>query len=93
MITREQCRGCNDDFYNGRTNIGGDDRCWSAKGGRMAKRYAIGTWTAPTVPFAFTEVRVPSCYRQKGTHYTDKLPDFVKLSEVASRPTGKKDRR
>ena len=82
MIRLEQCRGCTDDFYNGRVNIGGGTRCWSAKDGRMGTRYRIGTWTAPTEKFAFTEVRVPSCYHSRGYAYYASLPDFVKREDV-----------
>ena len=81
MITREQCNGCEDDFYNveGHSMSG---RCWSAKTGKMKVRYRTGTWTMPASPGAFTKVRVPTCYRQKWQHYSDRLPDFVKAGDV-----------
>lgn len=82
MISRDKCQGCYDDFYNNRTNIDGGNRCWSAKTGRMVKRYAIGKWTQPTERFAFREVRLPSCYHQQQTAYYDRLPNFVKLTDV-----------
>jgi hypothetical protein len=80
-VTLEQCRGCEDDFYNhgGRSTTG---RCWSATTGEMKVRYRTGTWTMPASPGAFTEVRVPTCYRQKGSHYSDRLPNFVKAEDV-----------
>lgn len=81
MITREQCRGCEDDFYNhaGRSSSG---RCWSAESGTMKVRFRLGTWTLPASPRAFTEMEVPSCRREKGFHFYDKLPDFVKAEDV-----------
>jgi hypothetical protein len=83
MIPRKACRGCHDDFYNGRKNCDGSDRCWSAKAGKMATRYRIHYMTAPTVKGAFTKVRVPSCYRQVNAYvYYDKLPDFVKVGDL-----------
>jgi hypothetical protein len=83
MIPEKRCTGCRDDFYNGRKNLDGGTRCWSAKTGRMVKRYRIGHWTTPTTPGAFAEVIVPSCYHQPGQYaYYERLPDFVLASDV-----------
>lgn len=83
VIPVEQCRGCHNDFYNGRQNFDGSKRCWSAKDGRMMKRYRIHYMTAPTEPRAYTEVRKPSCYHQVNQYvFHNSLPDFVKLSDV-----------
>jgi hypothetical protein len=84
MISLEQCSGCRDDFYNGHNSLN-VKRCWNAKTGRMVTRYRIGTWTRPTEPKAFTEVRVPSCFNQTGEHFYDRLPNFVKLEDVVRR--------
>ena len=86
MITRDECRGCEDDFYNvpGRT-FDKSGRCWSAKDGTMKERYVTGTWTMPDSRGAFTEVLVPSCYHRKGSHYSDRLPNFVKAEDVNRR--------
>jgi hypothetical protein len=83
MIPADKCKGCRNDFYNGRQNFEGNTRCWSAKDGRMVKRYRLHWWTPPTQKGAFTEVTVPSCYHQPGQYsYSDKLPSFVKASDV-----------
>lgn len=87
MIALESCRGCYDDHYNLPGNSG-DGRCWHAKTGRMVTRYAIGTWTVPTQPGAFREVRVPSCYHRTGEQYYDRLPDFVRVEDVVRRKRG-----
>ena len=73
MIALEACRGCRDDFYNDK-NPYGVKRCWSAETGTMKRRWETGTWTRPTVPGAFTEVEVPSCYGAEGRHFRDDLP-------------------
>lgn len=81
MITREQCRGCEDDFYNqGNNSMTG--RCWAAESGSMVVRFRIGTWVRPDQPGAFTELTLPSCYSKKGAHFYPKLPDFVKNEDV-----------
>lgn len=82
MIRLEACRGCRDDFYNGRQNIDGGTRCWSAKTGKMKTRYRTGISTMPTEKGAFTEVRVPSCYHQSGYAFSDRVPDFVRREDI-----------
>jgi hypothetical protein len=77
----EKCRGCRDDFYNDKNPMG-VKRCWGLKTAKMVTRFRIGTWTVPTQPFAFTEVRKLSCWHADGSHFYEKLPDFVKRSEV-----------
>ena len=78
MISREACRGCYDDFYNG-----ADRRCWSAEKGTMMTRYQIYYLTAPTQKGAYTKVRKPSCYRQVNSYvFHNALPDFVKASDL-----------
>lgn len=74
MMDRKECRGCHDDVYNGQLANG----CWSLKTAKLVTRYRTGTWTSPLQPGAFTEVRVPSCYRQPGQHFSDRPhPDAV----------------
>ncbi len=86
MIKPESCRGCRNDFYNGRQNVGGSTRCWSAETGEMVTRYRIHYMTAPTEKGAFTKVKVPSCYHQaNGYVFRDRLPDFVKAGDLARR--------
>ena len=78
----QHCLGCRDDFYNDKNPMG-VKRCWGLKTAKMVTRYEIGTWTAPTEPFAFTERKTLSCFHADGRHYYEKLPDFVKKTEVA----------
>jgi hypothetical protein len=78
MINREACSGCYDDFYNR-----GDERCWSAKEGKMMTRYQIHYMQVPTAKGAYTKVRKPSCYRQvNASVFHNALPDFVKASDL-----------
>ena len=79
-MDKSHCAGCHDDVYN--HGLGGATECWSLKSAEVLTRYAIGTWTAPTQPGAYTEVRKPSCYGRTGTHYHDRLPDFVRREDV-----------
>jgi hypothetical protein len=70
-MTKLNCNGCVDDFYN-RSDLVDGGRCWNLKTGKVVTRYRIGTWTMPLQPGAFTEVRVPDCYRQSGQVFTDR---------------------
>lgn len=84
MIKVEHCRGCHNHFYNGRQNIGGSTRCWSAEKGTMMTRYRIHYMTAPTEKGAFTKVRASSCYHQvNGYVFHNELPSFVKASDLS----------
>lgn len=86
MIDDRHCRGCTDDFYNGR-NPAGVQRCWHLSSAELVTRYRIGTWTMPASPGAFTEVEVASCYRRVGEHFYARLPDFVRAEDVVRRRT------
>jgi hypothetical protein len=78
MITREQCRGCHDDFYNRE-----DSRCWSAKTGKMMTRFQIHINQRPAEKGAYMKVKRPSCYHLVGSYvFQNRLPDFVKLEDV-----------
>lgn len=80
MIPLVACVGCRDNFYNG--PMGDNGRCWNAKTGKIKKRYRIYSHVRPTEPGAFTELKRPSCYHEKGVVYYDKLPDFVSTKDV-----------
>ena len=90
MISREACRGCHDDYYNQPGNTFSGDRCWSAKSGLMMIRYKIGIHSMPATPFAFEQVRKPSCYRQTGEAFYNELPHFVKLDQVIGHARAKR---
>ena len=70
------CRGCRDDFYNGKNSLGVRE-CWNLKGAKKVVRYRIGTWTTPDTPGAFTKVRTLDCHRPNGAVHYDRLPHFA----------------
>lgn len=81
MLNVKHCTGCRDNFYNGR-NPYGVQECWMRRDAKLVTRFETGTWTMPESPGAFTEVRVPNCYHKSGSHYSDRLPSFVKRENV-----------
>lgn len=83
-MDQKHCLGCEDDFYNGKNPMG-VKQCWGLKTAKILTRYEIDTWTTPTQRGAFSEVKKPNCYHAKGQHYYEKLPSFVKPSDVARR--------
>ena len=54
-ITKQDCVGCDNDFYNGKNPLG-VKRCWMLENAKPVTRYRIGWWTPPTAPGAFTKV-------------------------------------
>lgn len=80
-MNKSDCRGCNDDVYNGSLAV----ECWAFKNAAIVTRFEIGTWTLPTDKGAFREVQVPNCYRRKGVHFFERLPDFVRAEDVRRR--------
>lgn len=82
-MDKTNCRGCVDDVYNG----GLADECWSFKRAQIVTRYRTGIWTLPDSKGAFVEMRVPTCYRQKGYSFSDRLPDFVRAENVIRKVT------
>jgi len=84
-VNDKHCRGCIDDFYNDRNPLG-VKKCWMLDDAKVVTRYSIGTWTSPTQSGAFTKVSVPNCYREKGTHFQDRLPEFAVGVIDATRP-------
>ena len=75
--SQEHCRGCTDDFYNGRQNFSCKN-CWNLKDAKVVTRYRIHWWTEPTRPGAFTKVKTYDCHREPGQHaFYEKLPSFA----------------
>ncbi len=76
MARQDYCRGCRNDFYNGRNGIGVKE-CWSLKSARVVTRYRIGWWTNPTSKKAFRKVRTLTCHIAPGEYaYYEQLPVF-----------------
>jgi hypothetical protein len=81
---RVRCAGCYDDHYNrpGNSTTG---FCWHLKSARLVKRFALGFWTRPTEPYAFSEVKVLNCYHENGQGkrvFSKTLPYFVDRRRV-----------
>lgn len=82
--SRALCAGCRDDFYNTAMPKG----CWSFPKAKVVKRYAIGTFTLPTTPGAFTRVWTLDCKRCPGREvYSEKVPSFAVDVRDLTEPT------
>lgn len=62
-ITKADCSGCRDDFYN-HGNHSTTSECWMFKDAQMVDRIRIGIWQNP--PYPLGTVRVPSCKHEQG---------------------------
>jgi hypothetical protein len=81
-MQRKDCAGCEDNFYNGNNNLGVTE-CWRfrGKGNRIKKRFRINYNTPTNIREAYQEVICPTCYRQKGYCYFDRIPLYAKTIE------------
>lgn len=72
--TKDLCRGCRDDFYNGT----GADECWLFKKAAVVKRWRIGWWTQQDRKENFTRVTTLDCHHAPGKYaQTEKLPQHL----------------
>jgi len=65
-ITKEQCEGCENDFYNGK-NPYNVEECWSFKDAKIIKRKKVALHDIP--PWNWKPKLFPSCYKKKGFVY------------------------
>lgn len=61
--TRELCRGCREDFYNGNNDLGVKE-CWSFRGARVVERMRVGAWESP--PYKWTPQTTLHCHSPEG---------------------------
>ena len=66
-ITKQDCNGCNDDFYNG-NNPYGIKECWCFKDAKMVMKKKIGINERPPYDHIHSEL-YPDCYKKKGYVY------------------------
>ena len=72
-ITKGDCSGCRDNFYNGHNELGVKE-CWCFKDAKMEKRLLIPIHLPP--PYNAKEARLmPNCYRGQG--YVAVKPDAL----------------
>lgn len=62
-MTKENCFGCEQDFYNGNNPLGVKE-CWHFQTANIISRKKVGLWQNP--PWTQKAGKYPSCYQQKG---------------------------
>lgn len=62
-IKKEQCNGCEDDFYNGHNDFGIKE-CWHFKSATLVMKKKVALDERP--PHKQSPIRLPSCFHQKG---------------------------
>ncbi len=67
-MTKRDCSGCEDNFYNGNNNLGVKE-CWNFTSAKMIKRKQVGMNDVP--PWTWEPETYPSCYRKKGYVFID----------------------
>jgi hypothetical protein len=81
-MRKEDCSGCDDDFYNGK-NPYNVNECYKFKHHKVVTRYRLSNNVPTNIREAYVKVRVPECYMQhrNGFVYFDKIPDYAKTKE------------
>lgn len=68
-VTRKDCSGCQDDFYNhtrcGANEASGKPQCWGLASAKMVKAHDIPTNMPPPYK-GMPLVARPNCYKAKG---------------------------
>lgn len=59
------CRGCRNDFYNGRNSFG-VAQCWSLKSAKVVKLWRQPWWTQTDAPGALVQVKTFNCHHETG---------------------------
>lgn len=66
--TKEMCRGCEDDFYNG-NNPYNVQECWSYKNAKIEMRKRVSMHQVP--PWTQKPSKYLTCYHQRGYVFVD----------------------
>lgn len=85
MMTKDNCKGCRDDFYNGHNPLGVKE-CWLFKKAKLVARYRTHRDAMPASKGAFTEVVVPDCYHAPPLYFVKEVPDFVRAEDIIRSP-------
>lgn len=62
-MTKDDCLGCEDDFYNDHNPMGVKE-CWLFKTATLIMRRRVGLWEPP--PWTAEPELLPHCYHAKG---------------------------
>jgi len=63
MMDKKHCLGCEQDFYNGKNQLGVPE-CWLLRTAKLASRRRVRMDEVP--PWTAKPERLPQCYRQRG---------------------------
>lgn len=84
MNTTSHCAGCRDNFYNGFNSIG-VKQCWHLAKARLVKKFRLPTNCPGNIREAYIEVKVPSCYHERGYVFYDSIPIYAQSKEQRER--------
>lgn len=73
----KHCRGCEDDFYNGK-NPYGVTECWMLKGAELSTRFRLHVDTPMNRRSGYEKVRVPNCFRMKRYVHLKAIPEYAR---------------
>jgi hypothetical protein len=77
-VTKKDCVGCRDNFYNS-FNLYGIKDCWSFdKKKKLETKYELSIHTPMNIKSAYLKVKVPDCYHKQGYVLCKKIPDYAR---------------
>ncbi len=77
MMDPKYCRGCEDDFYNGK-NPYGVKQCWMLKDAKLVTRFRLHVDTPMSRKNGYDKVRVPQCFQMKRFIHVTEIPDYAR---------------
>lgn len=72
-MDKKHCKGCRNDFYNGRDNVLGKD-CWSLKDAHLVMRKEVHINQVP--PWTQKPQKLPNCYHKSQFVYVDAKREY-----------------
>ena len=70
MMDTKHCAGCSNNFYNGRENFEGGNRCWNLGAAKLIMRKEVHIDQRP--PWTQPARRMPDCYSRSRYIYVSK---------------------
>ena len=76
-MDKKNCIGCRENFYNGNNDLGVKE-CWNLESAELKTRFRICNSTPMNIKSAYIKSRKPSCYREVGYTYLERIPSYAK---------------
>lgn len=77
-MTKKDCIGCYNNFYNGNNNLGVKE-CWSFdRKKKCVTKFRLSIHTPMNIKSAYQKVKIPPCYHMTGFVHCNQIPDYAR---------------